>query len=160
MWYSMDWPSPLGELFALSDGRSLVGLWFEGQRKRLPHPNECVRRAALPIFREMERWLENYFMGKDPGPIPAAAPSGTAFQEAVWAQLRDIPYGKTVTYGALASRFTRPMSAQAVGGAVGRNPISILIPCHRVVGADGTLTGYAGGLWRKEALLKLEGSLI
>ena len=159
MWYSMDCSSPLGDLLAVSDGTFLTGLWFEGPTKKLPPSGEIVSRAGLPVFQELERWMEDYFCGKDPGPIPPVAPSGSAFQEAVWALLQEIPYGHTVTYGALAARFDRPMSAQAVGGAVGRNPISILIPCHRVVGADGALTGYAGGLWRKEALLKLEGIL-
>lgn len=160
MWYSMDYPSPLGPLFAVSDGTSLTGLWFDGQQKRMPFPTECAPGAGLPVFRVLGRWLEDYFRGEATGLIPPLAPMGTTFQQAVWAQLRNIPYGRTVTYGALASQFGRPMSAQAVGGAVGRNPISILIPCHRVVGAGGTLTGYAGGLWRKEALLKLEGILI
>lgn len=93
MWYSMDCSSPLGDLLAVSDGTFLTGLWFKGQKKKLPPPGEIVSRAGLPVFQELERWLEDYFCGKDPGPIPPAAPSGSAFQEAVWALLQEIPYG-------------------------------------------------------------------
>lgn len=159
MWYSINLPSPLGKIFAVSDGTSITGLWFEDQQKPPPVPAGCVPRTGLPVFRATEQWLEQYFEGENPGPIPPLSPAGTAFQQTVWGWLRDIPYGQMVTYGTLASHFSTPMSAQAVGGAVGHNPIAVLIPCHRVVGAHGALTGYAGGLWRKEALLRLEGSL-
>lgn len=86
-------------------------------------------------------------------------PAGTSFQQAVWRALLDIPAGQTVTYGELATRLGRPEAVRAVAAAVGRNPVSVLIPCHRVIGADGSLTGYAGGLHRKEALLTIEGGL-
>ena len=108
-------------------------------------------------------WLDAYFAGNAPSPAALPLrPEGTEFRRLIWGLLLEIPYGKTVTYGALAKRAAeilgKPrMSAQAVGQAVGRNPISILIPCHRVVGAGGQLTGYAGGLARKEYLLRLEG---
>lgn len=159
MWYLADWPSPLGQLCAVSDGAALTALWFADQKKHPPVPAGCVSGGALPVFEAAQQWLERYFQGEAPGPIPPVTPVGTAFQASVWGWLRDIPHGQTVTYGTLSARFSAPMSAQAVGGAVGRNPIAILIPCHRVVGAGGALTGYAGGLWRKEALLRLEGSL-
>ena len=110
----------------------------------------------------MRRWLDVYFSGRKPDFTPPTAPAGTAFQQSVWEILRTIPYGETTTYGAIARRIEQNtgcrMSAQAVGGAVGRNPISILIPCHRVIGADGSLTGYAGGLDKKERLLQWEGA--
>lgn len=117
---------------------------------------------ALQIFRETASWLDIYFSGKEPDFMPEIALSGTPFQMAVWKILKTVPYGQTITYGEIAlqiaeQRGIRRMSAQAVGGAVGRNPISILVPCHRVVGKSGNLTGYAGGIERKTSLLKLEG---
>ena len=119
------------------------------------------RIKDLPVFGEAVKWLDLYFAGKEPDFMPALSPSGTTFQQAVWEILRTIPYGATTSYGTIAKclekRAGKRMSAQAVGGAVGRNPISILIPCHRVIGANGSLTGYAGGLDKKEYLLELEG---
>ncbi len=156
--------TPLGPVLLTSDGEALTGLWFLGQA-RFPHLPDSARPAeALPLFRQTRRWLEVYFSGKAPDFTPLLRPDGTPFQQEVWALLAAIPYGQTRTYGAIAQevarrRGTPRMSAQAVGGAVGRNPISLLIPCHRVVGRDGALTGYAGGLDRKRALLRLEGAL-
>lgn len=152
--------SPLGPLTAASDGECLTGLWFAGQRyfgAGLPAGAEPGEAA---VFGETRRWLETYFSGRDPGPTPPLRPQGTAFQTAVWALLRRIPYGSFSTYGSLAAELAqsgRPASAQAVGGAVGHNPISLLIPCHRVLGAGGAPTGYAGGLDKKLFLLRLEG---
>ena len=154
--------SPLGRILLASDGETLTGLWFEGQKHFGSTLSGDETERALPVFDEAVRWLDAYFSGGDPGRLPPLAPRGTDFQRAVWALLTEIPYGRTVTYGELAAaleeRTGRPASPRAVGGAVGRNPISILIPCHRVVGADGSLTGYAGGLKRKKALLSLERS--
>lgn len=154
-------PSPLGEMILASDGESLTGLWFLGQ-KHAPPLSTDPEQADLPVFAQARAWLAAYFQGKDPGPAPLLRPAGTPFQQAVWQLLLGIPYGRTTTYKALAGQLAgqrglESMSAQAVGGAVGRNPISILIPCHRVMGSDGSLTGYAGGLDRKRALLELEG---
>ena len=150
--------SPLGGITLTSEGAALTGLYFDGERN-FPDLSAAYEKD-LPVFGEAVRWLDLYFDGSIPNFIPALAPAGTAFQQTVWAILRTIPYGATTTYGAIARRIEQQekkrMSAQAVGGAVGRNPISILIPCHRVIGADGSLTGYAGGLARKERLLQIE----
>lgn len=154
-------PSPLGELLLVSDGEALCGLYFVGQ-KRFPAVLEAGETPDLDVFAQTRAWLEAYFSGDEPGQTPPLRLDGTAFQRAVWALLREIPCGSTVSYGELAGRLAaregKPCSARAVGAAVGRNPVSILVPCHRVVGADGSLTGYAGGLWRKEKLLELERS--
>ncbi len=151
--------SPLGGMTLTSDGMALTGLYFDGERD---FPDlSAAHKKDLPVFGEVMRWLDLYFAGKEPDFMPPLAPVGTTFQQAVWEILKTIPYGEITTYGAIAKQLEkdtgRRMSAQAVGGAVGRNPISILIPCHRVIGANGSLTGYAGGLDKKEYLLELEG---
>ena len=160
MIYTVHYTSPLGGITLASDGMALTGLYFDGERD---FPDlSAAHKKDLPVFGEAMHWLDLYFAGKEPDFSPALNPTGTAFQHAVWEILRTIPYGGTTTYGAIAKRLEKVtgkrMSAQAVGGAVGRNPISILIPCHRVIGADGSLTGYAGGLDKKEYLLGLEGT--
>ena len=151
--------SPLGGMTLTSDGMALTGLYFDDE-KDCP-PKTRTHRKARPLFRTVKAWLDLYFAGKEPDFMPTLNPTGTSFQMSVWAILRAIPFGETTTYGAIAKQLEkntgRRMSAQAVGGAVGRNPISILIPCHRVIGANGSLTGYAGGLDKKEYLLELEG---
>lgn len=151
------YPSPLGQITLAGDGKALVGLWFDGQK----HDREVLaaehREADLPIFAEAIRWLDIYFSGHDPGFTPALRLRGTPFRQAVWRELLRIPYGETATYGQIAAAVGLPHAAQAVGGAVGRNPLSLIVPCHRVLGAKGGLTGYAGGLERKEWLLRLEG---
>jgi len=153
-------PSPLGALTLASDGEALTGLWLPGQKYFAAGlPPDAAEGSDLPVFRQTAAWLAAYFAGRDLPPMPALCPSGTAFRQAVWALLSDIPYGETVTYGDLAAQMGKrglSRSPRAVGGAVGHNPISILIPCHRVLGAGGRLTGYAGGLAAKEALLTLE----
>ena len=159
MIYTAHYASPLGGMTLTSDGTALTGLYFDGERD---FPDlSAGRKKDLPVFREVVKWLNLYFAGKEPDFMPPLAPVGTTFQQAVWEILKTIPYGETTTYGAIAKQLEkntgRRMSAQAVGGAVGRNPISILIPCHRVIGTDGSLTGYAGGLDKKEYLLGLEG---
>ena len=154
--YTAHYDSPLGGITLASDGKALTGLWFDGQKYfgstlEVPH----AERSGLPVFDEACRWLDIFFSGREPDFKPLLSLHGTAFQRRVWKELLTIPYGQTVTYGELALRLSC-RSAQAVGGAVGRNPISIIVPCHRVVGSDGSLTGYAGGLDRKHALLELE----
>lgn len=160
--YVRIYDSPLGKITIMSDGEDLTGLWFEGQKHMpsgLSGSTECP-----PVLRETERWLDLYFSGNDPGFTPPLRMEGTEFQKEIWKILLTVPYGNTVTYGEIANTYTSAhgcgrMSAQAVGGAVSRNPISIIVPCHRILGANGSMTGYAGGLWRKETLLKLEQSI-
>jgi methylated-DNA-[protein]-cysteine S-methyltransferase len=101
--------------------------------------------------------LQEYFEGKRQVFDVPLAPAGTAFQQRVWQELLKVPFGKTDTYSSIAQKLENPLSVRAVGAANGRNPISIIVPCHRIIGANGSLTGYAGGLWRKEKLLALEG---
>ena len=153
--------APLGEIRLRSDGKSLTGLWFVGQVNDAKDNSDIEIKDDLPIFGQVETWLESYFSGEQtPIKIPLQ-PKGTVFQEEVWKILQEIPYGETMTYGEIAQRIAKEKSvatysAQAVGQAVGKNPISILIPCHRVLGKNGALTGYAGGVHRKEQLLNLE----
>ena len=144
-----------------SDGDALIGLWIEGQKYSLDKEHEEKR---LPVFDETCRWLDIYFTGKDPGFTPKLNMRTSAFRKKVWEILLTIPFGQTMTYGEIAARIAREggskrMSAQAVGGAVGHNLISLIIPCHRVVGTNGSLTGYGGGIDKKIRLLQLEQSL-
>ena len=147
--------SPIGTLTLVSDGFTLTGLWMENQN----HP-EAFHHPELPLFQTVTAWLDGYFAGKNP-PVESLplSPAGTEFQHRVWDILLTIPYGRTLTYGEIAGMLDPSMSPQAVGGAVSRNPVSIIIPCHRVVGANRKLTGYAGGLERKKWLLHHEGWL-
>ena len=153
--------TPLGEVRLRSDGKSLTGLWFVGQVNDAKEHSDIEIKDDLPIFGHVETWLESYFSGKQTPITFPLQPKGTIFQERVWKILQEIPYGETMTYGEIAQRIAKEKcvatySAQAVGQAVGKNPISILIPCHRVLGKNGALTGYAGGVHRKEQLLNLE----
>ena len=150
--------SPLGGITLASDGEALAGLWFDGQKHFGAGLDNAHVEKPLPVFEQADRWLDVYFSGREPDFTPLLRPHGTAFQKAVWAYLRTIPYGRTVTYGEIAAALAS--SARAVGGAVGRNPISLIIPCHRVVGADGSLTGFAGGVERKTRLLTLEKAVL
>ncbi|MBJ6752404.1 methylated-DNA--[protein]-cysteine S-methyltransferase [Geomonas anaerohicana] len=164
MMYSTHHWSPLGMIMLASDGESLVGLWLEGQKYfAATVPEETEERPDLPALVAARQWLDRYFRGERPAiaDLPLA-PKGGAFRRAVWDILCEIPYGKVITYGDIAKRMAAQtgkasMSAQAVGGAVGHNPISIVIPCHRVVGTNGSLTGYAGGVDKKIKLLEHEG---
>jgi methylated-DNA-[protein]-cysteine S-methyltransferase len=164
MIYSTHYSSPVGSILLACNGESLVGLWLEGQKyfgNTVTEP--MVENVDLPIFDATKNWLDQYFEGKKPtiSELPLA-PNGGEFRTAVWNILREIPYGEVITYGdiakVMATRMNKTsMSSQAVGGAVGRNPISIIIPCHRVIGANGSLTGYSGGLDTKIKLLQHEG---
>ena len=141
-----------------SDGEAICGVWFYGQ-KHFPSPDDFIKNDDLAIFSDVKEWLDEYFNGLNPRIDFKLKLDGTNFQLKVWKILSEIPYGETVTYGEIAQKISPTMSAQAVGGAVGHNPISILIPCHRVLGADGKLTGYAGGIDKKIELLKIENIL-
>ena len=161
MTYTHHYLSPLGDITMASDGHALTGLWFDGQRHFAGMPADEQTEIRLPLFDETGIWLDLYFSGQVPDFTLPLAPEGTPFRMAVWERLLTIPYGTTITYGQIAREMaehsaTTRMSAQAVGNAVGHNPISLIIPCHRVIGTDGSLTGYAGGLDRKRALLALE----
>lgn len=177
-------PSPAGMLTLSSAGTSVTGLWIEGQKyyggtldkkmlksngmgaMELKTPEEAGGiyeiTSELPVFKQAEKWLDAYFSGKEPGELPELEPAGSEFRRMVWEILCAIPRGQTASYGEIANRIAArtgkdTISARAVGGAVGHNPISIMIPCHRVMGGDGSLTGYAGGLEVKKMLLALEG---
>lgn len=160
--YYTHYQSPIGLLTIASNGQQITGLWLEGQKHfRSTLPDHAQEIPARPLFTAAVSWLDDYFQGKapDPSSLPLM-PNGTPYQQIVWTTLLEIPYGRTCTYGSLAKLLTEKTgirtSARAVGNAVGRNPISILIPCHRVVGQGQRLTGYAGGLDRKTFLLRLE----
>lgn len=159
--FACRYDSPLGQLTMKSDGESLVGLWFGGQQSGAEVPAAAHGEKALPVFSETAHWLDLYFNGERPDFTPPLSLRGSDFRREVWKLLFAIPYGKTTTYGKIAAqiadaRGVARISAQAVGGAVGHNPVAIIVPCHRVVGKNGTLTGYAGGLEKKEFLLALE----
>ena len=161
MIYTQHYDSPLGGILLAADESGLTGLWFGGGRYFAEGLPAAHIRRETPILAAAKGWLDIYFTGREPDFLPPLHPTGSLFQQAVWALLLQIPYGQTVTYGQLAARLAAErglarMSAQAVGGAVGRNRISLIIPCHRVLGADGSLTGYAGGLDRKAKLLAWE----
>jgi methylated-DNA-[protein]-cysteine S-methyltransferase len=153
--YTLD--TPLGAIRAAAQDGALSGLWFIGQKYFPVHTASWTEAPEYPAFAALRFWLDGYFNGKKPAFNSPLAPVGTEFQLAVWQRLLKIPYGKTSTYGELAAKLKKPGAGQAVGSAVGHNPISLIIPCHRVVGADGSLTGYAGGIEKKRALLELEG---
>lgn len=146
-------PSPVGDLLLVGDGERLSGLFMTNQRH---HPVIDAPRTDGAAFPDAVAQLDEWFAGsrRDFGLV--LAPRGSAFQRQVWDVLRRIPFGETMTYGEVAAQVGRPGSARAVGAAVGRNPVGIVIPCHRVVGAGGALTGYAGGLDRKKWLLDHE----
>jgi methylated-DNA-[protein]-cysteine S-methyltransferase len=151
--------SPLGAMIVAATARGLAGLWFEGQ-KHMPDHSAWPEQPAHPVLRRAVAQLDEYFSGARTGfELPLDLQGGTAFQRSVWQALLAIPSGGTTSYGGLSQRIGKPAAVRAVGAAVGRNPVSIVVPCHRVLGSDGSLTGYAGGLERKSALLQLEGAL-
>ena len=161
MEYIHHYDSPLGGITMASDGKALTGLWFDGQKYFGNGLDNNIRDESLPVFDQTDQWLDIYFRGKAPGFTPPLNMKTTPFRKVVWEILLTIPFGKTMTYGEIADRIARQnglsrMSAQAVGQAVGHNAISLIIPCHRVVGANGSLTGYAGGIDKKVKLLALE----
>ncbi len=161
MQYINYYESPFGRILLSSDGAALTGLWFEGQKYFARGLEESSEEKSLEIFEMTNQWLNRYFAGEEPDLLVPVHFTGTGFQKEIWEILLTIPYGQTITYGEIAKKLAlkrglSSMSSQAVGGAVGHNPISIIVPCHRVVGANGSLTGYAGGIEKKIALLELE----
>ena len=161
MTYTFHYDSPLGGITIASNGTGITGLWFDGQKYFGLTLPEHYEEKELPIFEETRRWLDIYFSGREPDFTPPLSMETTAFRKVVWKILLTIPYGQTTTYGEIAQKAAAQMglenmSAQAVGGAVGHNAISLIIPCHRVVGANGSLTGYAGGIEKKQKLLAME----
>ncbi|MCM1082813.1 MAG: methylated-DNA--[protein]-cysteine S-methyltransferase [Clostridium sp.] len=161
MQYTCNYKSPLGSILLAADEIGLTGLWFEGQKYFALYLDKEHEEKELPIFNQTKKWLDTYFSGNEPDFKLPLHFTGSDFQNEVWELLNQIPYGQTTTYGDIAKQLARKkgltrMSAQAVGGAVAHNKISIIVPCHRVVGKNGSLTGYAGGIDKKIALLKLE----
>jgi methylated-DNA-[protein]-cysteine S-methyltransferase len=149
--------SPLGPMLLAASPVGLAGLWFDGQRHH-PEAGRWRHDPSHPTLRLAITQLDEYFAGRRTAfDLPLDLSHGTPFQQSVWQSLLAIPCGGRTSYGVLSQRIGRPMAVRAVGAAVGRNPVSIVVPCHRVLGADGSLTGYAGGLDRKTALLRLEG---
>jgi methylated-DNA-[protein]-cysteine S-methyltransferase len=136
--------------------RGLSGIWFDGQKHK-PDSSAWPEQTEHPVLLQTQAQLRDYFAGQRlQFSLPLDLAQGTAFQQQVWLGLLEIPAGQTISYGTLGARMGRAAAVRAVGAAVGRNPISIVVPCHRVLGANGALTGYAGGLERKLALLRLE----
>jgi len=163
MQYTTTYDSPVGKLLLAADDVGLTGLWLEGEKYYALGLDAEHEAREVPVFDQARQWLDVYFTGREPDFMPPIHMLGTPFQKEVWELLRKIPYGQTTTYGALAGQIAKQrglerMSAQAVGSAVGHNELSIIVPCHRVVGGNGSLTGYAGGIGKKIALLKLEGA--
>lgn len=161
--YIQNYISPIGEMFMFSDGENLINLsYVNAKYYQELHKSNAIKNN-LPIFETTKSWLDIYFNGGIPNFTPSIKLKGTDFRMKVWKLLMDIPYGTTTTYGEIAKKISsqnnlKQMSAQAVGGAIGHNPISIIIPCHRVIGSDGCMTGYAGGIDKKVKLLKIEGA--
>lgn len=148
--------SPLGEVLIVVDEAGLTGVHFVDQQHFPKDSSSWQLNATHPVLVAARRQLEEYFAGRRRHFELPLAPRGTEFQREVWQALTTIPYGTTTSYGALATRLGRPSASRAVGAANGRNPLGIIVPCHRVIGSAGALTGYAGGLERKQALLALE----
>ena len=153
-------PSPLGAMLATATEQGLAGLFFDDQAH---HPGATVvpDNPAHPMLQAAAQALAAYFDGEaEPLRLVALDLHGTPFQQAVWRALQSLARGATSTYGQIAAQAGSPAAVRAAGAAIGRNPVSLLVPCHRVLGSDGSLTGYAGGLHRKQALLQLEGVLL
>lgn len=161
MFFNDYYNSPIGNITMASDGEILCGLWFDGQKYFASTVKGETEERELPVFEQTKKWLDIYFSGKEPDFMPKLVLNGSEFRRSVWNILLTIPYGSVMTYGEIAKIMAKQrgisrMSAQAVGGAVGHNPVSIIVPCHRVVGTNGNLTGYAGGIDKKISLLKIE----
>lgn len=152
------WSGPMGDMLLAATARGLSGVWFEGQRHG-PDTAAWRQEPQHPVLLEAIAQLTAYFNGeRQHFDLPLDLQGGTPFQQRVWQALLGIAPGATTSYGQLSASIGQPAAVRALGAAVGRNPVSVVVPCHRVVGANGSLTGYAGGLERKTALLALEGA--
>lgn len=152
--------TPLGQVTLAASPAGLAGVWFEGQRHFPALVHAWSEHASHAVLQESVKQLHAYFSGQRKHfDLPLDLSAGSEFQQAVWRALSQIPTGQTRSYAALSHAIGRPTAVRAVGGAIGRNPLSVVVPCHRVIGSAGSLTGYAGGLDRKTALLRLEGAL-
>jgi len=148
--------SPQGQMLLVAADEGLSGVYFDGQKYLPTVASQWRRDAQYATLRQAKRELGEYFAGERKRFEVALAPEGTPFQCSVWKAISTVSFGQTITYAELARRAGHPGSARAAGAATGRNPIGVIVPCHRIVGADGSLTGYAGGLEVKRALLALE----
>ena len=149
-------PSSLGDVILVANGDALCGVYFDDQ-KYLPSVDPAWQEDEdTAVLCAAHNQLDQYFAGLRKHFELPLAPNGTPFQRVVWNAIAQVPWGETLTYAELAARAGHPGSARAAGAATGRNPLSIIVPCHRIVGSDGSLTGYAGGLHRKQKLLALE----
>lgn len=151
--------SPLGPVVAVAGDEGITHVDFVGAKYERPIGPDWIEDPAAPALAACRAQLEEYFAGARTGFDLPLAPEGSEFQRRVWKEIARVPYGETITYAELARRAGAPGQARAAGAATGRNPIGVVVPCHRIVGADGSLTGYAGGLERKRGLLELEGAL-
>ncbi|VTU29323.1 Methylated-DNA--protein-cysteine methyltransferase, constitutive [Variovorax sp. PBS-H4] len=157
--HSCTMQTPLGAVTLAATDAGLAGAWFDQQR-HWPDTHGWQHNPEHPVLREAAAQLADYFTGRRQHfDLPLDLSHGTAFQQSVWQALLAIPVGRTTSYGAISAGLGNAAAVRAVGAAVGRNPISVIVPCHRVLGTNGSLTGYAGGLERKSALLELEGAL-
>jgi methylated-DNA-[protein]-cysteine S-methyltransferase len=156
MHYYDYYDSPHGRMLLVASDDGVSGVYFDRQ-KYFPDRNKAWKRDARHApLKQAKRELREYFAGRRKRFDVALDPDGTSFQRSVWKAISKVGFGNTITYGELARRAGHPGSARAAGAATGRNPIGIIVPCHRIMGANGALTGYAGGLARKRALLALE----
>lgn len=158
MSYDYMWvDSPVGQLRLVAKGDALAAILWETDRPNRVKLEPLTENKNSEVLRQTARQLEEYFAGRRDSFDVKLAFHGTEFQKKVWAALLTIPYGETRTYGQIAEQIGQPTAVRAVGAANGRNPISIIAPCHRVIGATGDLTGFAGGLMAKKVLLAVEG---
>jgi methylated-DNA-[protein]-cysteine S-methyltransferase len=148
--------SPIGTLHLKADGESLTAAHFSNEKSDV----SSIHQSDHPVIQQAIRQLNEYFGGQRTAFDLPLSPSGTGFQQSVWKKLQEIPFGKTISYGGLAERLGDINKVRAVGKANGKNPIPVIIPCHRVIGADNKLIGYAGGIERKRWLLQHEGALL
>jgi methylated-DNA-[protein]-cysteine S-methyltransferase len=157
--YYQQIPSEVGKLTLIAHEKALVAILWENEKlNRVKFPS-IKEEKNHPVINETKKQLKEYFKRQRKSFDIPMDPQGTEFQKEVWEALKEIPYGTTLSYGQIAKNIGRPNASRAVGGAIGKNPISIFIPCHRVIGSNGKLTGFAGGISTKATLLKIEGHL-